>query len=188
MMAISDCLAARLGDGNSKVLVAALETLGRLVPLLGGRIAADLHSLFPALASNLNATAERPRLLAAAALDALVAAVEPAALLQPLAQQLGPGGSASQRSRALLLDRLAMVAEAAAASRPAAVARHAVPLAYTLLGDARAEVRAGAAQLALGLARAMGGALLDAAPSPALQAQMHELVYGSGAHDGYCWQ
>jgi hypothetical protein len=183
MMQLCDCLAARLGDGNSKVLVQALETLCRVVPVLGGRIAADLHSLFPALASNLNATAEKQRLLAAGALDALLACVEPALLLQPMAQQLGAGSSASQRSRALLVEKLALVAEAAYSSRPSAVARHAVPLAYSLLADARGEVRAGAVQLAMGLARAMGGALLDAAPTPALQAKMQELAFG-----GYGWQ
>lgn len=179
MMQLSDCLAARLGDGNSKVLLQALETFCRVTPVLGDRMAADMHSLLPALASNLNATAERQRGLAAAALDGLVACLDPGLLLQPLAQQLAAGGS-SQRSRALLAERLAQVAVAAHASQPAAVAKHAVPVAYALLADARGDVKASAAQLALGLAGVMGGALLEAAPSEALQQRMHELLAGCG--------
>lgn len=144
-------------------------------------MAADLHSLFPALASNLNAAAEKQRGLATAAVDCLVAAVDPALLLQPLAQQLGGGGGgSSQRSRALLVEKLAQVAVAAYGSKPAAVTRHAVPVAYSLLGDGRSDVKAGVMQLAMGLGRVMGGALLDAAPNPSLQMKMQELVFGYG--------
>ncbi len=157
-----------------------MQTFIKITPLLGDKVAADLHSLFPALASNLNATAEKQRGLATAAVEALVAAVDPVLLLQPIAQQLSTGNSSSQRSRALLVEKLAQVAVVAYNSKPAAVTKYVVPVAYALLGDARSDVRAGAMQLAMGLGSVMGGALLDAAPNPLLQTKMQELVFGYG--------
>ena len=52
-----------------------------------------------ARASNLNATAEKQRLLAASAVEGLVAYVEPGLLLQPLAIEAGAAGRLEGRCR-----------------------------------------------------------------------------------------
>jgi hypothetical protein len=77
-------LQPRLGDGNSKVSVQALETLGHLFVSLRERSTTGLNTLLPAMAACLGSTNEKIRSAACQAAEKLVASVEPALLVQVL--------------------------------------------------------------------------------------------------------
>lgn len=72
----------RLGDGNSKVNVQALETLGGLIVVLRDRMAAGLNTLVPAVTANLGSSNEKIRAVAVQCADHLVSCVDPALLVQ----------------------------------------------------------------------------------------------------------
>ena len=72
----------RLGDGNSKVNIQALETIGTLFSSLRDRSSVGLNTLVPAVAASLGSTNEKIRAVASQAADKLVASVDPALLVQ----------------------------------------------------------------------------------------------------------
>jgi hypothetical protein len=53
---VFDSLVMRLNDGNSKVNVLALQSLSRILPMVGESAVAVLNTLVPALAANLGST------------------------------------------------------------------------------------------------------------------------------------
>ncbi|GMH44231.1 hypothetical protein BSKO_12165 [Bryopsis sp. KO-2023] len=84
LLSCMDQITHRLSDGNSKVIVSALETLTSLFGGLGDRLAFSLNTLVPALASNLGSTNEKIRFSASNAIDQLMSAVDHVLLIQVL--------------------------------------------------------------------------------------------------------
>jgi hypothetical protein len=74
-MATFDALVPRLGDGNSKVSVQALNTLSAVLPSLGDDSAPVLSTLVPALAGGIGSTNDKVRLAAVEATDKLLEVV-----------------------------------------------------------------------------------------------------------------
>ncbi|KAG1676614.1 hypothetical protein FOA52_008743 [Chlamydomonas sp. UWO 241] len=177
LMGLLDSVTMRLGDGNSKVNVQALETLGRLFERLRNRVAVCLNTLVPALAANLGSANEKTRLVAATACDKLVTSVQPALLVQNFSHCVSNG---SARGRAMMAERLEGIIVALYPTRPQLVVKYAVPAAMSLVNDTKGgtEVKAAANVLLTALARAMGPGLMDhtASMSPALQQRVADAV------------
>ncbi|GAX73544.1 hypothetical protein CEUSTIGMA_g995.t1 [Chlamydomonas eustigma] len=160
LVQLLDNMTPRLGDGNSKVSIQALETLGCLFESLRERSSTGLNTLLPAMAASLGSTNEKIRNAASQAAEKLVASVEPALLVQNLSHCVSHGGV---RGKLLLVDKLESVIDAVYPTKPQLVVRYALPAAVAIANDTKggAEVRAAANQLLGALSRNMGRALVD---------------------------
>ncbi|GLC41052.1 hypothetical protein PLESTB_000948600 [Pleodorina starrii] len=165
LMQVLDALVARLNDANAKVSMLACELVARLARSLRARMALGLNTLVPALAGQLGSTNDKIRAAAVTATDALLGALEPGMLVQHLSHSLANG--TIQRGKPVLAEKLVSVVGALHGSKPQLVSRYAVPAAFALLNDGRGgvEVKAAAGVLLAGLARLLGGALLEQASS-----------------------
>jgi hypothetical protein len=164
MLPVADELSRRMGDGNSKVAVAALQGAEALLPLLkGDALERAAPLLLPGLASCLSSTVRPVAEAAGVTLDRFLHSGEPSALVQPLSACIrhGPG---SAKVKGALLDRLAALIPEAHSRRPALLGRHVLPLALELVEESRPEMKGPVAALVSRLAACLGPeAVLDAA-------------------------
>ncbi|MEW5296966.1 MAG: hypothetical protein WDW36_000208 [Sanguina aurantia] len=158
LVSLMDALTARLADGNSKVSTLALEVLATLFCTLRERSSAGLNTVIPALVSCLGSANDKIRAVATAAVDSLIASVDPALLVQNFSHCVSNG---HLRGKPQLVEKLQAIIVAAYPSKPQLVARYAVPAALSLLGDSRGDTRAASTALLTTLARLMGPPLLD---------------------------
>lgn len=170
-----DSITNRLSDGNSKVNVLALETVESILPSLGNAVGVGLNTLIPALSANAASTNEKIRSKAVDAMDALVASVDGALLVQNLSHVISHG---SARSKAVMIERLEAVVRNCYAAQPRLVGKHALGAALASLMDPKADIRAANSKLLRSLYAAMGPQLLDAASglAPNMYARLESIV------------
>ncbi|GFR42338.1 hypothetical protein Agub_g3246 [Astrephomene gubernaculifera] len=164
LMTLLDALVARLGDGNTKVSMAALGLVANLAGSLRHRMSLGLNTLVPALAATLGSTNDKVRAEAVVAADSLLASLDPAMLVQHFSHCVGNG--TLQRGKPILVEKLVQIVNGLYGTKPQLVTRYAVPAAFALLNDSRGgEAKAAANALLGALARLMGPALLEQATS-----------------------
>uniref|UniRef100_A0A7S3QX62 TOG domain-containing protein n=1 Tax=Dunaliella tertiolecta TaxID=3047 RepID=A0A7S3QX62_DUNTE len=179
LVELLDSMTARISEGNAKVAIQALETLGALFHCLRGRCSVGLNTLIPALAATLGSSNDKIRNVGVKATDALVEAVDPVLLIQNFAHC---ASHSSLRGRPLLVERLLVLARALWPVRPTLVLKHALPAAFSLLNDTKGDGRTAANTLLMGLARFMGPQLLEHAVGlqPVLQQRVSDAVALAG--------
>ncbi|KAF5833407.1 hypothetical protein DUNSADRAFT_10276 [Dunaliella salina] len=175
LVELLDSMTARISEGNAKVAIQALETVGALFHCLRGRCNVGLNTLIPALAATLGSSNDKIRNVGVKATDALVESVDPALLIQNFAHC---ASHSSVRGRPLLVERLQVLARALWPARPTLVLKHALPAAFSLLNDTKGDGRAAANTLLMGLARLMGPQLQEHASGlqPVLQQRVSDAV------------
>ncbi|GFR42359.1 hypothetical protein Agub_g3054, partial [Astrephomene gubernaculifera] len=104
LMTLLDALVARLGDGNTKVSMAALGLVANLAGSLRHRMSLGLNTLVPALAATLGSTNDKVRAEAVVAADSLLASLDPAMLVQHFSHCVGNG--TLQRGKPILVEKL----------------------------------------------------------------------------------
>ncbi|KAG1667051.1 hypothetical protein FOA52_000414 [Chlamydomonas sp. UWO 241] len=181
-----DQLHERLVDGNSKVSVQAMGCLAGMAVSGGGccaHLAGALITLVPAVAAGLGSGKGDVAEAAGGAADAMVAALDPALMVQHLAHCVGAGPLRSRcHSVPKLLCAMARVAHARAAKL---LAKWVVPPAAALVvdGGKSAEGRVAAGALLSALADAMGPRLMDQLPAAvpdSTRARFQEAVDAAG--------
>ncbi|KAG2502218.1 hypothetical protein HYH03_000704 [Edaphochlamys debaryana] len=163
LVGLLDGLVARLGDANAKVAMAALELLAGVSASVRNRMSLGLNTLVPALAATLSSSNDKIRGAAVVATDRLIAALDPALLVQHFSHCVGSG--TLQRAKPLLVEKLIAIINPLYPAKPQLVTRYAVPAAFALLTDSKGETKAAANQLLGALARLMGPALMEQAGS-----------------------
>lgn len=179
-----DQLTARLTESNSKVATQAACSAGALAASPGGSafLAASLITLMPALAMGLGVGNAAVADSADAAVDALVAHIEPTLMVQHLSHCVGKG---SLRSRCVDVTKLQAPIARMAPVRPRLVAKWAYPAAVQLTTDGKnsPEGRAATASLLRTLAAIMGPAFMEQASGlpPPVKAKFQEAAGAAGA-------
>jgi hypothetical protein len=154
VMATFDALVPRLGDGNSKVSVQALNTLSAMLPSLGDDVAPVLSTLVPALAGGIGSTNDKVRLAAVDASDRLLESVSAPLLVPHMSHCVSHG---VLRAKPVLLHKLVGLTEAVHPTRPQLVTKHILPAALTtLMNESRGEVRAANLKLLTALSNCLG--------------------------------
>ena len=175
ILIIFDHLTPRLTDQNSKVNVAALQALHRMVPQLREGLSSVAASLVPALAASLASGNAQVRGCIPTLLDTLLAQMDHAALILPLANCALYG---NLKARPAMVDRLRAVSNHLYATKPQLVAKHTLPAAFRLLEENRPDLHSGTVQLLKTLHVLLGPALFDhaqRAPST-VQTRLSEVI------------
>jgi len=168
MLSIFDHLTPRLTDQNSKVNVAALQALHQMVPQLREGLPSVVATVVPALAASLASGNAQVRGCIPVLLDTLLAQLDHAALISPLANCALYG---NLKARPAMVDRLRVVSNHLYATKPQLVAKHAVPAAFHLLEENRPDTRVGTVLLLRTLHAVMGKTLLEHAIRTSLVTQ-----------------
>eukprot|EP00775_Hariotina_reticulata_P004304 gene4304-4556_t len=169
---------ARLGDGNAKVNIKALEVLSEVLLVVRDRTQLVLGSLVAALAANMGSSSEHIRNSAAATMDTLLTVADPAALAQSLAHAL-MNSSSSNRSKPAMAEKLACMVSQVYRHNPLVVVKQVLPAAFALALEARGDVKPAAAQLLGTLAHLMGPAAVigqAATVSGAVEVKFFEII------------
>ena len=175
LLTLFDHLTPRLTDSNSKVNVVALQALQTIVPAVRDGLSNVVSSIVPALATSLASSNAQVRAITPVVLDSLVAEVEHGALVQPFANC---ALYSPPKARPLMIDKLRELSTSVYTSKPQLVIKHAVPTAFRLLEDNRADLRPGTVQLLRVLYVLLGQSLLDQAQKTpaAVQTRLNELI------------
>jgi len=175
LLTLFDHLTPRLTDSNSKVNVVALQALQTIVPAVRDGLSNVVSSVVPALAASLASSNAQVRAITPVVLDSLVAEVEHGALVQPFANC---ALYSPPKARPLMIDKLRELSTSVYTSKPQLVIKHAVPTAFRLLEDNRADLRPGTVQLLRVLHVLLGQSLLDQAQKTpaAVQTRLNELI------------
>eukprot|EP00798_Chlamydomonas_sp_ICE-L_P017055 gene17055-23350_t len=152
-----DGMTGRLSDGNSKVNVAALETLGRMFEVLREKAVQGLGPLVPALAGNMGSTNEKN-----------------------FSHCISSGSV--KGSKIMMVGKLQVIITSLYPMKPNLVVKYAIPAAFSLLKDSRGESKQASTQLLTTLASLMGPTLNDHASTlqPAAQQRVAEAVSAAG--------
>ena len=168
VLKIATGLGARLGDSNSRVLLAAVVACGSFT---GGLRGEGLDKTIPVLLPGLSTclvSAQRPVSEAAAGVfERLLSSCDPGAALAPLLGQLRT--TPNPRVRVIMLEKLGGLLPALHARRPTAVTRLALPAVFSLLDESKPDVKTGATDVLLRAANVIGrDGVLEAARSASL--------------------
>ncbi|XP_075387137.1 TOG array regulator of axonemal microtubules protein 1 isoform X2 [Tenrec ecaudatus] len=182
---IFDAFKSRLHDSNSKVNLVALETMHKMIPLLGDNLSPIIHMLIPAIVDN-NLNSKNPGIYAAATnvVQALSQHVDNYLLLQPFctkAQFLN--GKAKQD----MTEKLADIVMELYQRKPHATEQKVLVVLWHLLGHmtnsgslpgAGGNIRTATAKLSKALFAQMGQNLLNQAASqpPHIKKSLEELL------------
>ena len=178
LIPVFDALIPRLSDGNSKVVVQTLKSIGAIVKHCRNNAVVVLNNLMPALATTLGSTNEKIRLQASASIKVLCKEVDSVYLVQNLAHcatHCGP------RSKGLLVENLCNVVYEAYQKKPQYVVKYVLPVAFLLLNEKSSGTRMSVQKLVHTLHNVMGTSLLDQAAniSPHTQSRLHEILTSS---------
>ena len=127
------------------------------------------------MATSLASSNAQVRAITPAVLDALVSGVDHGALIQPFANCVL---YSPPKARPAMIDKLRELSTSLYPSRPQLVVKHALPTAFRLLEDNRADLRTGTVQLLRMLHVLLGPTLFDhaqRAPS-AVQSRLAEVI------------
>jgi len=172
---IFDHLMPRLTDSNSKVNVVALQRLEQMVPVMRDGLTSVAATLVQTLGASLASSNAQVRSTTPPVIDKLVEEVDHSALIQPFAKC---ALYSPPKARPMMVDKLRELSTSVYAAKPQLVVKHAVPTAFRLLEDNRAELRTGSVQLLRMLHVLLGPALFDHArgEGPAVQRRLQEIV------------
>ncbi|XP_037690845.1 TOG array regulator of axonemal microtubules protein 1 [Choloepus didactylus] len=182
---IFDAFKSRLHDSNSKVNLVALETMNKMIPLLGDNLSPIINMLIPAIVDN-NLNSKNPGIYAAATnvVQALSQYIDNYLLLQPFctkAQFLN--GKAKQD----MTEKLADIVMELYQRKPHATEQKVLVVLWHLLGNmtnsgslpgAGGNIRTATAKLSKALFAQMGQNLLNQAASqpPHIKKSLEELL------------
>ena len=158
LLTVFDHLTPRLTDSNSKVNCAALQSLQQMVPPLRDGLPSVASTLVPALATSLASSNAQVRAITPGVLDALVNELDHASLIQPFANCVL---YSPPKARPAMIDKLRELSTSLYPSKPALVVKHALPTAFRLLEDNRADLRTGTVQLLRMLHVLLGPSLFE---------------------------
>ena len=148
-VAVFDAMVQRLRDGNSKVNVLALQSLSRMLPLVGESVVPVLNTLVPALGTNLGATNSN---ISSAAVDCMRTLThslsDPSRLVQHVAHFAKFTARGKPAMMLSITSTLGDLLDGCWESRPQLVHRHVVPCVVALAGGAQnADCRAAVSDL-----------------------------------------
>ena len=155
--------------------VLALQSLEQIVPALREGLPSVASTLVPALATSLASSNPQVRAITPGVLDALTASVDHASLIQPFANCVL---YSPPKARPAMIDKLRELSTSLYPSKPQLVMKHALPAAFRLLEDNRADLRTGTVQLLRMLHVLLGPQLFEhaqRAPS-AVQSRLADVI------------
>lgn len=156
----------------------ALVSLKQLIPQFHQSIDSVLGVLVPALINNLASTKSEPRALAQEGLDELLAHADSSSLISHFSN--GFAIHANPKVKVVLLQMMANIAGSVYSSKPSAVTKHVLPIAFKLLDEKKGELRTVNTKLLQSLFKAMGNALWENSNSFNLskqdQTRLHEIL------------
>jgi len=175
LLQIFDHLTPRLTDSNSKVNVAALQALQQMMPALRDGLPSVASTIVPALGTSLASSNAQVRAITPGVIDALVAGVDHASLIQPFANC---ALYAKEKARPAMVDKLRELSTSLYPSKPQLVIKHALPTAFRLLEDNRADLKSHTSQLVRTLHTLLGPVLLEHAQRapPSVQTRLAENI------------
>ncbi|XP_027996272.2 TOG array regulator of axonemal microtubules protein 2 [Eptesicus fuscus] len=130
LVQVFDAFTPRLQDSNKKVNQWALESLTKMIPLLGESLHPMLLSIIVAVADNLNSKNSGIYAAALSALDAMIESLDDLGLLQTFA---GRVRFLSGRAVLDVTDRLSELVASVYPRKPQAVERHVLPVLWYFL-------------------------------------------------------
>nr|KAJ3421670.1 Exosome component 10 [Polyrhizophydium stewartii] len=139
MQLVFDVLTERCHDGNSKVGVAALKSLGDMMPVLGATIDMTVPSLVPVVANQMVASNPQIRAAACGVMNELVETADATALIQSLATIASYGTNAKVKS--LVIETLTTALDRTHAAKSSLLTKHVVPCCVKLMAENRGEIR-----------------------------------------------
>jgi hypothetical protein len=152
LMTVFDHLTLRLADGNSKVLLLALQSVARLIPVLQNALEGVLTALIPALSQQIGSSNASIRQTTLEVLESLVQNVDSTSLVQHFANVVA-FGTRNSRAKAAMVGLTAGIVESASTR---SIVNHVLPRAILLLDDKGSEVRVALATLLQSLHRCLG--------------------------------
>ena len=175
LLTIFDHLTPRLTDSNSKVNVTALQALQQMVPALRDGLPSVASTLVPALATSLASSNAQVRAITPAVLDSLIADVDHSALIQPFSNCVL---YSPPKARPAMVDKLRELSTSLYAAKPQLVVKHALPTAFRLLEDNRADLRGGTVALLRSLHVMLGPLLFEHAQRapPVVQTRLADVI------------
>uniref|UniRef100_A0A8C3WVT7 TOG array regulator of axonemal microtubules 2 n=1 Tax=Catagonus wagneri TaxID=51154 RepID=A0A8C3WVT7_9CETA len=132
LVQVFDAFTPRLQDSNKKVNQRALESLAKMIPLLGESLHPMLLSIIIAVADNLNSKNSGIYAAAARALDAMIESLDNLGLLQVFA---GRVRFLSGRAVLDVTERLSVLVASVYPRKPQAVERHVLPVLWYFLNN-----------------------------------------------------
>jgi len=176
LLSLVDAFTPQLSFANPKVMLAALAALEGLAPLLRRTLVPSIPTIVQALSSSLASSNAQVRAAAHPCLDALVAAVEPTTLLQPVANSALY--ASNPKARCTMLDRLGAICVSLHPSKPGLVSKHGLSVAYTLVDENKPELKQATAAYVKVLHSLFGIGLFEHALklSAATQQRLHDVV------------
>ena len=139
LQAIFDHLTLRLADGNSKVLLLALSSLERMVPVLRDDLEVVLNTLIPALSQQIGSANATVRQTTMQVLDQLIEHVDNTSLIQYFANVIAFG---NPRAKAVIVEKTAVIVPRVYKQKPQLIMKHVLPRAVRLVEDPDASMRA----------------------------------------------
>ena len=171
-----DALVPRISDGNSKVVVQALQTISDIVTLAKNTSVVVLNILMPNLASTIGSTNEKIRRKASATLYTMCCEVDSVYLIQNMSHCVKHSGP---RSQPVLIEHLSHLIPAVYSRKPQLVNKYVIPVAFSMLNEKSTGVRMSMQKLVKSLHKSMGTQLLalaDERLGGTLQNKLHDML------------
>lgn len=171
-----DALVPRLSDGNSKVVVQALQTIADIVTVSKNNSVVVLNILMPNLASTIGSTNEKIRRKASKTLFTLCSEVDSVYLVQNVAHCVKHSGP---RSQPVLIEHLSHLVPSVHSRKHQLINKYVIPVAFSMLNEKSTGVRIAIQKLMKSLHKSMGTQLLDLADEhlgPTLQNKLHDML------------
>jgi hypothetical protein len=159
LQAIFDHLTLRMADGNSKVLLLALSSLERLVPVLKDSLEVVLNTLIPVLSQQIGSANASVRQTTMQVLDGLIEHVDNTSLVQYFANVIAFG---NPRAKAAIVEKTAAIVPAVYKQKPQLIMKHVLPRAVRLVEDPDGAMRTACTMLLQALAAELGDKRLEA--------------------------
>jgi len=185
LIPMTDHILARLGDGNSKIVLQALKILGDVVKLYSSKLEPSAPSLVAGVSQSIAAALSSIRQAAEAVMAAIVACLDPVVLLQPVCSAIEYG---NPRSRSYMLHTLQGFILRAHRSKPQLLFKFAIPVLCKLLEEHKGEVKTATTQLLSHLHASLGDELTEPSSVSKLpdsaQVRLLALLRPQGLHVG----
>ena len=156
LVSIFDHLTLRLADGNSKVLLLALTSLVKLVPVLKNSLEVVLNTLIPSLSQQIGSSNASVRQTTLAVLDAIIQHVDNTSLVQYFANVIAFG---NPRAKAVIVEKTAAIVPQVYRQKPQLILKHVLPRAVRLVEDQNGEMRTACTALLQSLHACLGDKL-----------------------------
>ncbi|QDZ18618.1 hypothetical protein HOP50_02g11220 [Chloropicon primus] len=176
LIAAFDALVPRISDGNSKVVVQALQTTSDVVRVAKNTSVVGLNVLMPALASAIGSTNEKIRQKASKTLNSLCNEVDSVYLVQNLSHCVKHSGP---RSQPMLMEHLNFLVPSVYSRKQQLVNKYVVPVAFSMLNEKSTAVRMTTQKLMMTLHKSMGTQLLQLADQhlgTGMQNRLHDML------------